>query len=239
MRRQLMLMAYHRPQYFGPVVQHWTAVRGLDDWTPLVSLDPSPRQAQMTAIADEAGLPVIVNHHRYGVLHHPWAALERAFTTNQADFAVIAEDDVLVAEDILEFFTWAADYFAARHILAVSASSYDGPGTADTQHDVITRSNFSPMCWGTWADRWRNVLRDTWDHNYSSGTSDQPQSGWDWNINLRIMADWRIAAPLVSRTDHIGRVDGAHTTSESFPGSRSPGFTPHLPPGTYRHTLDR
>lgn len=232
MNHRLVFTATNRPFYFRPVLDAWIAVRGFAGWRPLVFVEPTPVAAQMAALAAAAGAAVVRNPVRRGVLSNPWHALDHAFADG-ADFAVLAEDDVLVSDDVLEYFTWAAASFADAHLLTVCAASF-APACAPghEQHTVRTKQ-FCPLVWGTWADRWTGVLRESWDHDYSSGTPQAPQSGWDWNINLRVMADWDALAPVASRSTHIGEHLGAHTTAATFPGSQAPTFRPHRPPAPF------
>ncbi len=228
MKRRLVFTAYNRPVYFEPVMAAWTQVRGFGDWQPEVFLEPSPAAEAMTGIAAEAGAAVTRNPLKRGVLSNPWNALYTAFNAG-ADFVVLAEDDVLVSDDILEYFTWASTTFADQHILTVCACSFAPACAPGHEQNTVRHKQFTPLIWGTWADRWTDQLRDTWDHHYSTGTSEAPQSGWDWNINLRIMRDWDVISPIASRSTHIGRHGGAHTTAQTFPGSIAPTFAAHRP----------
>ncbi len=230
---RLVFTANNRPRYFHPVMASWADARGIRDWYPRVYLEPGPQQAVMTAIATEYGAAVHHNAERLGVLRNPWHALDAAFRQG-ADFVVLAEDDVLVSSDVLEYFTWAATELAHQHILTACAGSFAGPDQAGQDRLVRTHQQFCPLVWGTWRDRWATVLRDTWDHDYSSGTLQAPQSGWDWNINLRVMADWNVVTPVVSRSTHIGADGGTHTTAASFPGSVAPTFAAERGPGPFQ-----
>jgi hypothetical protein len=235
-KRSLVFTAYNRPQYFTPVMASWAAVRGFADWDPVVFLEPSPVQQEMTRIAAAAGAGVWANPHRRGVSDNPWYALDTAFTVGEgSDFAVLAEDDVLVSDDVLEYFSWAAQRFRREHILTVCAASFATTCPPDQEQDTVRSGQFCPLVWGTWADRWTAVLRDSWDHDYSSGTATQPQCGWDWNIGLRVMGDWQVIAPAASRSVHIGADGGAHCTPAHFPATVAPTFTAHRPAiGCYR-----
>ncbi len=234
MKLQLVIMANNRPKYFHEVANYWTKVRGLERWSAYVSLEPSDRLESMHSIATSSAFPVHVNPARYGVLHHPWEIMDQMILGSGADFTVIAEDDVLVSDDILEYFAWVAERFADEHVLAVSAASFYETVAPHDLNRVVVHDGFTPMCWGTWDDRWSRVLRDTWDHNYSSGTPEAPQAGWDWNIDLRIIPQggWQIVSPVASRADHIGFF-GTHTSALSFPGSRSATFLQHRDPGEF------
>lgn len=233
MNRRLVFTAYNRTDYFRQVMHSWSNVRGVTDWHPQVHLEPSDRQVPMLTTAGLVGARVHLNSVRMGVLHNPWLALDTAFLAG-ADFVVLAEDDVLVSTDTLEYFTWASEHLAGDdHVLAVCANSMQ-PECDPADEQIIHQSTaFNPLVWGTWADRWTGVLRDTWDHDYSSGTPDAPQSGWDWNINLRVMGHRHIVKPLASRSTHIGRYGGTHTTIFSFPGSVSPTWRADRAPADY------
>jgi len=227
----LVFTANNRPRYLRPVLHQWARVRGWRDWRPTVYLEPGRKAAQMADIATAAGARVRVNPRRYGVLTNPWQALNTAFTDG-ADFTVLAEDDVLVSTDVLEYFDWAAHSHATEHVLAACAGSFDGCPDGHEYH--IERGNrFCCLVWGTWADRWTGTLRDTWDHTYSSGTPAQPQSGWDWNITLRILPGWDVLAPYASRSQHIGEHEGTHCTPAQYPGTRAANFRHDRPTAPY------
>ncbi len=164
----------------------------------------------------------VINPVQLGVLVNPWNALETSFITG-ADFTVLAEDDVVVGQDILEFFEWSSEEYAtAKKLLAVNAFSQIGGPKAN---QVIQAGNFSPLVWGVWKNRWEDILRATWDKDYSSGNSDGSESGWDWNIN-RIMQQnsYTVIKPLQSRSDHIGEYFGTHMTPDLYESSRGVDF---------------
>jgi hypothetical protein len=234
MNLRLVFTAYNRPHYFAQTLDAWTAVRGFPDWKPLVLLEPSPVGQQMATLAQNAGCTVHLNPHKLGVLTNPWTALNTAFTDG-ADFTVLAEDDLLPSTDILEMFAWAADELRITNTLTVCAASLAPTARPGQQHHLTSSGTFCSQIWGTWASRWDNVLRDTWDHTYSTATDNLAEAGWDWNIYRRIVPDgWRIAHPVASRATHIGELGGVHTTPASFPASQLPTFTQHRPPGRYQ-----
>lgn len=234
MKTRLVFTATDRPYYFQPVMRSWADVRGVHDWNPTVYLEPTRTWETMAAIAyDELDAAVHLNPSRRGVLDNPWHALNSAF--QDAEFVVLAEDDIVVSDDILEYFTWAAHTLRDEHILAICAWSPARTCPPEQTQLILRQQWFNPLVWGTWRDRWTTVLRDTWDHHYSSGTTEAPQSGWDWNINLRVIVAgaWDVVAPLASRTTHIGERGGTHTTPESFPASMAATFTAHRDPAPF------
>ena len=172
---------------------------------------------------------IIVNPERYGVLEHPWVALENLFQNEGYDFVVRAEDDLIVSDDILEYFDWAAEkYQNDADVATVHGMSFE-------QHseDVakVSRINgFNPWIWGTWRDRWTEYISPSWDHDYSTfNVFPQNQSGWDWNLNTRVFPALGFVGiyPAMSRVDNIG-VYGTHGTQENF-----------HPATTFRKTQER
>jgi hypothetical protein len=224
MKRNLVFTAYNRPDYFNQTINSWNQVRNLRSWDVTVFIEPSPVENVMADLAMllNTNVTTVINPEKLGVLVNPWQALDTSFQLD-SEFTVLAEDDVLVSQDILEFFEWSSEEYAtANKILAVNAFSRLGGPKAN---QVIQESKFSPLIWGVWQDRWETLLRDTWDKDYSSGNPDGSESGWDWNINrILINKSLTILKPLQSRSDHIGELQGTHMTPDLFSESRGIDF---------------
>jgi hypothetical protein len=220
MRTELVFTAFDRPEYLAQTLDTWNDVRGLASIPASFFIEPSDLVDSVAELAFtlRTSTTVNINETVQGVLVNPWNALDSAFG-NGAEFVILAEDDVVVSQDTLEFFNWASVEYQTTDVLAVNACSSLGGGR---DNEVYTDAGFNPLVWGTWTDRWYNVLRDTWDKDYSTGNPDGSEAGWDWNINRIIQAgDWRVVRPVNSRSNHIGEFNGTHTTPESFPGSQS------------------
>lgn len=218
LRKALFITAANRPLYFRETMNSWRKVRGFKDWNVIVRLEPSdfiPDHRAICAELEHPKLQVIVNPQVYGVLHHPWEGFNALFNAYM-DFVVRAEDDLPVADDILEYFDWASEtYYKDEEIAAVVGFS----SNSEVDVEGVQRSdNFSPWVWGTWHDRWEDYISGTWDHDYSTynGTPGN-QSGWDWNLNTRILPSLnkKCISPIMSRVQNIG-VWGVHGSPENF-----------------------
>jgi GNT-I family len=225
------MTVHNRPAYLRETLASWARVRGVDQVEMMFRCEPGCPEAVHECVTAgmagwSAGFAVRVNRERLGVLSNPWHALEAAFGRG-VSFAVLAEEDTPVADDVLEYFTWAASvYRADRQVLAVCAHHLNGP--AGGPADVYRVGEFSPIVWGTWADRWASLLRDTWDHDYS-------RKGWDWAISALLAETGRVTiAPGSSRSQHIGEHGGAHCTPGYYPQTVSASFRPHYDPQVYR-----
>lgn len=225
MNRQLVFTAFNRTEYFTATLQSWNLARNLRSWQTTFFVEPSDVRDQMNEIALQldTDVTVINNETQLGVLVNPWTAINYAFEVNQADFVVLAEDDVIVSHDVLEFFEWTSEeYSTASDILCLNAFSRIGGGRPN---QITREANFSPLVWGVWRNRWETTLRDTWDKDYSTGNPDGSEAGWDWNINRIITNNgYSVIKPIQSRSDHIGEFDGTHMTPDMFEASKGSDF---------------
>lgn len=232
LRKVLFITAANRPNYFREVLSSWRDVRGFYDWNVVIRLEPTDKTSEMletVAELEHSKLQTIVNPEVYGVLHHPWVGFNEIFN-GFTDFVVRAEDDLTVSSDILEFFDWAAEAYRADPEIATVLGYTERAGAEDL---VVRQQDFSPWVWGTWQDRWENVIRDTWDHTYSTFNAyPGNQAGWDWNLNTRVLPSLGLKniAPASSRVQNIG-VWGIHGTEGNF--VQSPSFVSERPQITY------
>lgn len=242
MKIGIALTANDRPNYFTQTVDSWLNVRGFQDIPPLdkwVFIEPSLVVSDMESEGHRLGAKVHSNANKLGVLLNPWVALDNMFKprttgcreevnyySGPCDFVILAEDDILVSSDVLEYFAWAAEAFEDdASVLTVNAFSREGG-----EKDLVTkRDGFaSPLIWGTWIDRWRDIIRDTWDKNYTF-------NGWDWHLDAIAKENgMKSVMPLQSRSDHIGEFGGTHMTPEHVDTARGIGFVPCLDKCNYK-----
>lgn len=234
-RKSLFITAANRPHYFRETMNSWRQVRGFYDWRVVIRLEPTDQvEAHRNIISEleHQHLQVIVNPQVYGVLHHPWMGFNDLFLFS--DFVVRAEDDLLVSEDILEYFDWASEEYVEDQEIAAILGYNSNEASEFGISDVERVEDFSPWVWGTWGDRWESYIRDTWDHDYSTynGTPGH-QAGWDWNLNTRILPslEKKCIVPARSRVQNIG-VYGVHGTPENF--EQSSTFEAKVPSVLYR-----
>jgi hypothetical protein len=235
----LLLTAFDRPRYLAPVLASWAAVRGLQRWHLRVAVEPSAARDEVVdlvaAFVRRTGHPsveVVLNETRLGVLENPYAHLDALFRAGHG-FVVRTEDDLVVADDVLELFAHVARSYADQPSLATAhAFSPDpaGPGA----EELVRTSAFCPWVWGTWRDRWLDVVGPTWDRDYSTyNVSPGFETGWDWNLDTRVFPARGLGAvaPRVSRVRNIGEVGEHGTPDDLVP---APSFVAHQPPGPYR-----
>lgn len=241
MKKAVVITAYNRPKYFEEVINSWGRVRGLEDWSIRLVLEPSGH-AQGQAIAfckvfsGLCDFDFSINPTKYGVLHNPWVAMEDLFAKEDFDFVLRGEDDLVVSADILEYTNWAAEEFVNDSKVAAVLGYTDEAGEDPAEARLVP--GFGPWVFGTWQDRWQGLIGPTWDHDYSTFNGSQGnQSGWDWNLNTRIYPQHGLLSvvPTRSRVHNIG-VSGTHAvpqdyhTSQSFEADHGPQEYRLVPP---------
>ena len=248
-RTAIMMTAWRRPQYLRQVLASWAKVDGVRDVAAfVVCLDESDRTDRMIAVIAEAftehGLLVSAypnNDHagnpvQFGVSVNPVESGTMILNRfPQVDYLVMAEEDLIVADDTLRYLSWADEMFRDNpEVLIACAHSPDNPSVDADPAAVVLMRRFRCWIWATWRDRWFNVLEPTWDRAYYTGNQETgQQAGFDWNIDLRVIhghdphtkgQKYLCALPLASRSQNIGRFEGVHADPTAYPGTINPSF---------------
>jgi hypothetical protein len=239
---EIAFTVHNRPKYLRETLDSWSQVRGIEDAHLNFRCEPGCYEAQQ--ICKEFAMPprngwTEVNQEKLGVLRNPWQALTDAFSFDDADFAVLAEEDITVSPDALEFFAWCQRYRDDPLVLAVSLHQRDAQpgGLAGVTTARWDYDGAHMWVWGTWRDRWENLLRDDWDFSYEENGGGELQRGWDWRLRNKwcLGQGMRVIAPCMSRAQHIGKYGGAHATPAQFAGLKSRCFAgPDVGPQDYR-----
>jgi hypothetical protein len=133
---------------------------------------------------------------------------------------ILAEEDVEVSDDVLEFFAWA------QFVSNIACAWSDAVGDAQT---VEMRRWFNPWCWGTSRTTWETLLRPTWDDDYSHG-------GWDTHIGIDLVEEvpLHVAFPQQSRSRHFGQWLGVHQDPSKHGSQEMPeSFLSHRPTASW------
>ena len=179
-------------------------VRGIADAHLIFRCEPGCDEAVALcrAVDFAAETTVTINPQRYGVLGNPWHALNDGFALS--DFAILAEEDLIVAPDVLEYFAWCRDrYRDDPRVLGITTHQYlEQPGGLAGVMPQRFDQDPDPhlWVWGTWRNWWEGFIRDT-------GTLRTGRADWTgtcsghW-IQARGM---RLMAPCLSRSQHVGQ----------------------------------
>ena len=225
--KAIVFTAYNRIDYLEQTIDAWSKVDNLYKFDIYFSVEPSDKIDVIKSMLKKFGDKVYSNVHvkyneeLYGCAKNTWKSLNYLF--NRYDFVILAEDDIVPSQDIADYFIYLEEKYRDIDEVAIISASNRAGENKPTQ--VVRTPGFPGLIWGTWSKYWKNYFRDTWDFGYTTGTPETPQSGWDWNLTLRIMPKnnlWCIY-PVASRSQHIG-INGLHCNEEIFDETTSPSF---------------
>lgn len=230
-----MTVSCRRPRYLRRAVNSWAAARG--DKRLLLSCEPARREfglgefrRWLRSFPGETEVDPSPVH--LGCSANTARAVSLALRRDS--FAVLAEEDIEVADDVVEYFTWAREvYRDDPSVLAVCAHVKDSGRGED---EVIRAPWFSPLVWGTWADRWENLLAGPWQ-GY--------QDSWDALVRtVRYERGLVCVFPARSRSLHFG--ESSCCTPRQASGepnyfhrtALSSCYSAHYEPQQYREAKD-
>jgi hypothetical protein len=251
----VIVMAWRRPYYLRESLRTWASVPEIKEIRRfIIGLGSHPRQPENIQVITEAeelmGRSIEIKldslqAHMSPAMHRPMGeAANFAWSDPGVGWVILAEEDGPVSDDVLRYQRWARDTFqdnprallVCSHNIPWVEGHMSGPAPADKvpqppdeadedQHIVRLKQGFDSRTWGTWRDRWEQVLEPTWDWECSSGiTEDKHDSGIDWNIATRVMprGDYYAVVPDAARSVNIGRDEGVYMdASQKPPGWRS------------------
>lgn len=232
-----------RQRYLRQSINSWARARGADKAEFLFCMEPpgSFPVSEFTAFAERSfpGRYLIQrNESVLGCLANTRQAMAMAQTLTSAGgfgdgFAVVAEEDVEVSDDVLEYFAWARDaYRDDARTLAVCAHARKS-SSADA-HAVVRAPWFAPLIWGTWTDRWDKVIAPAWGPLEGSGNAES----WDNNLQQLMARTGSLSVfPVRSRSVHIGVLStlmGTALGEYLYQGSVSDCYSQSYSPGEFR-----
>jgi N-acetylglucosaminyltransferase II (MGAT2) len=228
MKPVVVFTAWDRVHYMERVLDSWRNVRGIEKALLIFSCEPFEPMAELVRTVDFAEAVVDVNEHHFGIEVNPYKAMLQGFATG-ADFVIQAEDDSIVASDVLEYMAWGAERYAAdKSVQAICATRAGPPGDPA---EVYRRAWFSPAVWGTWRDRWEQ-MEPGWP-----GVPLEDGGSWDWWIWSRCMQPYGKVTiePCVTRSQHIGE-SGTHGEHSAHLQAEwgVQRFMAEIPPQEYR-----
>lgn len=220
MKFAIAMTTYNRPDYLHEVLDTWKVALGEAPIPFLFSCEPD-----QPAVRHE--VDAFVEEYNYAVsmiVVNESSAIDRAFNLFDADFVILAEDDVVVYEDILPYFRFVAETFESREDVLAACAFSPHACQPDEHHAVRSAKGFSSLVWGIWKDKWP-ILRDSWDFDYSF-------DGWDWHIRREILPQNNMTCvfPILSRSQHIGRLGGSHCLPEQFDALKAPSYAGNVQP---------
>lgn len=219
------MTANGRPKYLMQVLESWRQACLFADMHPrrMVCSEPGPKAAVVRNLV--RGTPWLLhqNEEKLGPLVNPFQMFEMMRAEMDYGVMLLAEDDAVVSRDALTCLFGMVDLAVEpdRTLFCLNQNGVLPVAELDKSPLIVGNEWFSPTVWGLTTKLWDEVVRDSWDHDYSF-------DGWDWNLNRKVIPNegLTVLSPVQSRSTHIGLLDGAHTTAESYVDSVSDTFDP-------------
>lgn len=223
MKKAIFFTVFDRLVYLKKTLDSWAKVEGIENYDVYFKVEPSEfLDGELDVINDfydkiNTNLYIIINDELMGCAENVWSGFNALF--EKYDFVILAEDDILVSKDILNYFDYLENKYNEDDKVSIISANTKDEGIDSSL--VVRQQKFNGLVWGTWKKYWVNYFKNTWDKDYSSGVP----GGWDWNLTLRVLPnnDLYVIHPCVSRSQHIG-ITGIHSTAEIFDLSQSPSF---------------
>ncbi len=226
-----------RQEYLRRSLESWSRARGIEKARLLFLVEPDRSfpvpDFKRWVSTFPCPVEVIVHPERLGILENTRQAFTRSFAAG-AEFAVLAEEDIVVATDVVEYLTWASQHGDDDTVMAC-AHSKDAVGE---EWQVTRASWFSPLVCGTWPGQWESFIRPSWGGLPPNDRGIGAPDAWDSNLRLHINSVGKHCLfPVLSRANHIGEYSTwlrPGTSSYLYPGSTSQSFRPEYAPQEYR-----
>lgn len=240
MDKVITTLHFNRPQYTQRVLEALSRCRGIEDYT-LVALTHKPFDMEVldslfevdfckteVILAGGIGGPVGIENIA--------AATRRLLTRGfeLADYVIHLEDDVVLAEDALEYFEWARGEYrndmTAFTVAAFHRVMQHQPISTVDHHRTMKVPWFTPWGWATWRDRWE-FINGFWP--------DEITTNWDVWTNKWLRAGRFEIAPYLSRSQNIGEV-GTNVPSPEWHTlfQSTPVWAGNTPPGPGHFWMD-
>lgn len=225
MPEQPMVVAFtvwNRPHYLRRVLDAWSQVRGISDAVLLFCCEPGCDEAvQMCRDVDFAERQVLVNEERLGATANTKQALDLG--CELSDYAILASDDFVPSEDVLELHAWHRDGY--RDDPSVLALACWRGIAADGGPAAVWRTQTIGWLHGFHREKWA-LLSPVW--------MESPPGDWYTWIDEAWCRGrgYDILRPALSRAQDIGEA-GYQPLPCPFDQIQSQCFSPHYPPQQY------
>jgi len=227
MKINIAISAYNRPEYSRRSLAAIFGAKGFsfDKYDIHCVMDchqDGSYNPQVYNVYNSFGITPTVVSQKHGCNYTVKKALELAWET-KPDFVLMLEDDIIISDDALLYIEWAAERYkddpSVRTIgLWGHNNGYSlGKELPENEHGMVMRQNyFTCWGWGTWRNRWDEMLA-TW----TTG-SDSHNTSWDVIVSSHL-GDRVEILPSISRAYNCGEDGGTHR-GRAWPGVVASGL---------------
>ncbi len=222
MSKVVTMTHYNRPDYTRRSLAALAKCRGIEDCLLLPHVEPvNDEVIALLRAASFCECRVTINPTKLQVDPNTIRCFDEAFAIS--DFCLHVEDDILLAEDALEFFWWAKERYADDPtVMSVTGYTKGDSPPPEQHHHVERRAWFHPWSIATWKDRYvkcrptlfevTSVCPDT-----VTRTSKPGRLMWDGAFH-ECLKRWDLCEvfPTLGRAQNIGEDSSIHLGHGSF-----------------------
>lgn len=224
MKINIAISAYNRPEYSQRSLAAILGAKGFsrNKFNIFCAIDcyaDGSFNQEVFNVYYSCGISPIVATKKQGCNYTVKAALELAWR-DEPDFVLMVEDDIVISDDALEYIEWAAKkYKEDNSVRTIGLWGHDKiPSLPISEKDhgkVMRQNHFTCWGWGTWKDRWEEMLA-TW----TTG-SDHEKTSWDVVMSGCLNGRDEIL-PTIPRAYNCGEENGTHRGG-AWPGMVASG----------------
>jgi hypothetical protein len=150
-----------------------------------------------------------------GARDNMYNVLNYAFNLG-SDFNVHLEDDFLLSPDAIGLANWYYGGFKDNPLTYMSYGLFNWGSIGDDFSGVVTAPTFHGLGWCAFKENWEKCYSRCWYDDILAGKYADAY-GWDWAVEAYFKEfGYKSILPSISRTKHIGRLNGTCCTVEFF-----------------------
>ena len=209
----------YRPTYLKQFLDS-LASQDLSDYKIICSAENHPGCIQ---ILEEHPLPITIlrknnssgSRSHAGARNNMYNVLNHAFNSG-SDFDVHLEDDFLLSPDAINLASWYYENFKDNPLAYMAYGLFNWASGGKDFSGLTTAPAFHGLGWCAFKENWEECYGKYW-YDDTLARKYANAYGWDWAVQGAFKEfKYKTILPLISRTKHVGRLDGTCCTVDFF-----------------------
>lgn len=209
----------YRPNYLEQFLD-CLVDQDISDYTIICSAENSP---ECIHILETHGLQMTILHKpkssgfrsHSGARNNMYNVLSNAFKLG-SDFNVHLEDDFLLSPDAINLANWYYENYKDKPMTYMCYGLFNWGSGGDDYEGVVEAPTFHGLGWCSFKENWYACYDKSW-YDDTLARKYANAYGWDWAIE-GYFKEYKCKSilPVISRTHHIGRINGTCCTEPFF-----------------------
>lgn len=209
----------YRPGYLKQFLDS-LAQQDISDYTIICSAENSP---ECIRVLEEHPLEITIlrkanssgQRSHSGARDNMYNVLNYAFM-NGSDFNLHLEDDFALSPDAVNLASWYYDNYKDNPLAYICYGLFRWGSGGDDYNGLVVSPFFHGLGWCTFKEGWSTCFGKYW-YDDPFAIAHTNSYGWDWCMVAAFKVfGYTSLLPLISRTHHIGRIDGTCCTTPFY-----------------------